>query len=38
MQSGLGVNNLLVTATFRAALRYQLFIVAAIFVLLWLPG
>src|ERR1700722_7607308 len=36
MQSGLDVSNQLVAAAFKAALRHQLFVVAAIFVLLWL--
>ena len=36
MNSGLGISNPLVTEAFRAALKNQLFIVAAIFLLLWL--
>ena len=36
MQSGLNVNNPMIAEAFRAALRTQLFIVAAIFLVLWL--
>ncbi|MGH3159164.1 MAG: hypothetical protein ACRDNF_21685, partial [Streptosporangiaceae bacterium] len=36
MQSGLDINNPMVTEAFRAALRVQLFVVAAIFLALWL--
>jgi cytochrome oxidase Cu insertion factor (SCO1/SenC/PrrC family) len=36
MTSGVGTDNVLVTETFRSALRHQLFIVAAIFLLIWL--
>jgi cytochrome oxidase Cu insertion factor (SCO1/SenC/PrrC family) len=36
MKSGLNVGNLFVADAFRSALRHQLFIVGAIFVLLWL--
>src|SRR5437763_5048049 len=36
MTSGVGTGNVLVTEAFRTALRHQLFIVAAIFLLLWL--
>ena len=36
MTSGVGTSNLLVAEAFRSALRHQLFIVAGIFLLLWL--
>jgi cytochrome oxidase Cu insertion factor (SCO1/SenC/PrrC family) len=36
MQSGLNINNPMVAAAFRSALRSQLFVVAAIFLVLWL--
>jgi cytochrome oxidase Cu insertion factor (SCO1/SenC/PrrC family) len=36
MQSGLNINNPMIAAAFRAALREQLLIVGAIFLLLWL--
>jgi cytochrome oxidase Cu insertion factor (SCO1/SenC/PrrC family) len=36
MQSGLNVNNPMIAEAFRAALRTQLFVIAAIFLLLWL--
>jgi cytochrome oxidase Cu insertion factor (SCO1/SenC/PrrC family) len=36
MQSGLNINNPMVAEAFRAALRTQLFVVAAIFLVLWL--
>ena len=36
MQSGLNINNPMVAEAFRAALRTQLFVIAGIFLLLWL--
>ena len=36
MQSGIGISNTLIAEAFRSALRQQLFIVAAIFLVLWL--
>jgi cytochrome oxidase Cu insertion factor (SCO1/SenC/PrrC family) len=36
MQSGLNINNPMVAEAFRAALRSQLFVIAGIFLLLWL--